>query len=158
ANRLQQLGLTTREMALEDLWRIHYELLNPSRARAKLTPPTISLRDTLWNTTTVRAEGSHLLEYTEAEQLCFEDLEERPGNLFQAGVHRRVATLKVLPEGGTGYFSAEPLLSLATQDAAGDSQPFSYTLSVSVHIQPQGRKRWLLSAQHGLVDALKHVI
>lgn len=156
--RLLQLGISSRELSVEDIWRLHFELLNPSRARARLSPPSITVRDTLWSDATVRREGAHLLEYTEAEQLVFEDVEEARGHLRQGEVYRRVATLKVLPESGTSYFAAEPLLAMAVPGRGGDREPFGYTLSVAVHVQPQGKSRWLLNTQHGLVDALRNAV
>lgn len=158
AARLAQMGLSTRELAIEDVWRLHYELLNPSRARSRLAAPLLSVRDNLWAPSTVREQGEHLLEYSEAEQLVFEDFEESRGHFMQGDIFRRACTLKILPEGGTGYFAAEPLLSLATTGAGGETVPFGYTLAVSVHVQPQAKSRWILSTQHGLVDALKNAV
>ena len=158
AGRLAQLGITSRELSLEDLWKLHYELLNPARARARAAAPKVQVREDLFDERELRRQGDHLREYTEAEQLVFEDLEDGRGHFRQGGIYRRVCTLKVLPEGGTDYFAAEPLLSLCTPNAEGEPVPFGYTLAVAVHVQPQGRTKWLLNAQHGLVDALKNVI
>src|SRR5262249_18817631 len=83
ASRLKQLGLGVRELTLDDVTQLHYELLNPSRSSQGLKPPSVTLRDPLWSPATVGTEGDHLREYTEAEQLCFEDLDERPGHLHQ---------------------------------------------------------------------------
>ncbi|HXN40810.1 MAG TPA: hypothetical protein VN918_03410, partial [Myxococcaceae bacterium] len=127
AARLSQFHISARELRPEDFWALHYQLLNPNRPSAGLSPRVVSLRDCLWSPETVRQEGEHLLEYTEAEQLCFEDLEESRGHLRQGRVYRRVATLKVLPEGGTDYFSAEPLLALSLPGSSGDPEPFAYT-------------------------------
>jgi hypothetical protein len=158
SGRLAQHGIQSRELALQDFWRIHHELLNPGGARARLSPPAVALRDDLWSAATIRSEGAHLSEYTEAEQLAFEDIEDGRGHFRHGGLFRRVTTLKVLPEAGTDYFAAEPLLSLASRGPAGESRPFGYTLAVALHIQPQAKARWLLNAQHGLVDALKNAI
>lgn len=155
--RLSQSGIHSRELSVAEVRRVHHDLLNPNRARARLAPPEVKVQDTLWAEATVRAHGAHLREYTEAEQLVLEDLEEMRGHFRQGDIFRRAATLKVLPEGGTSYFAAEPLLGLALSRAEG-ATPFSYTLAVAVHVQPQGRTRFLLNAQHGLVDALKNAI
>ena len=98
AARLAQMGLSTRELAIEDVWRLHYELLNPSRARSRLAAPLLSVRDNLWAPSTVREQGEHLLEYSEAEQLVFEDFEESRGHFMQGDIFRRACTLKILPE------------------------------------------------------------
>jgi hypothetical protein len=159
ANGLEQrAGIRARELSPEDIWRLHYELLNPTRARAGRTTRTVTVRDDLWAPSTIRAQGDHLREYSEAEQLCFENIEDRRGHFRHGDLLRRVVTLKVLPEGGTPYFASQPLLSLAVPGPAGEAVPFAYTLAVAVQIQKQGVARWKLSTQHGLVDALRRSI
>ncbi len=158
AARLSQLHIRSLELRAKDFWTLHYQLLNPNRSASCLTSPIISLRDCLWSPETIRQQGDHLLEYTEAEQLCFEELEEARGYFRQGNFYRRVATLKVLPETGTDYFSAEPLLSLSLPSASAEPEPFGYTLAVAVNIKAQGKARWWLDKQHGLVDALSHAI
>ncbi len=93
AARLGAAGIPSRELDLDDVWRIHYELLNPARARAGAAPPRVRLRDTLWSERAVKGGGVHLAEYTEAEQLAHEDLEDGRGHFRQGPVWRRVATL-----------------------------------------------------------------
>jgi hypothetical protein len=174
ASRLRQLGIQSRELSVSEIQALHYELLNPGRSKdrsvvqsdlstsngqrstAPFRPRLVA--DTLWHPSTLRTEGTHLAEYSEAEQLCFENLREARGHFEQSGRFRRVVTLKVLPEGGTDYFAAESLFSLAAPGPDGDSEPFAYTLAVAVNVKPQGRARWLLSTQHGLVDSLKNAI
>jgi hypothetical protein len=153
AARLSTTGIPSRELDLEDVWRVHYELLNPSRARRGVPAPRLRVRDTVWSDATVKREGLHLAEYTEAEQLAHEDVEDARGHLRQGGGYRRVATLKVLPEAGTDYFAGEPLLALAT--ARG---PLPYTLAVTVHVRTQKTARWLLNNQHALVESLRNVV
>jgi hypothetical protein len=114
AARLSAAGIPSRELDLEDVWRLHYELLNPVRGGAGAVPPRVRLKDTLWSERAVKDGGVHLAEYTEAEQLAHEDLEDGRGHFRQGASWRRVATLKVLPESGTDYFACEPLLGLAT--------------------------------------------
>jgi len=154
-------GVQSRELTIEDLWRLHYQLLNPTRARARHAPPVIRVRDDLWAESTIRAQGEHLREYTEAEQLVFENLEEHRGYLRQADVFRRALTLKVLPEQGTSYFGAERLLTLATRAAGGEERPFGYTLAVAMRVERQtglSSPRWKLKSQHALVSALAKVV
>jgi hypothetical protein len=151
--RLSATGLPARELDLQDVWRIHYELLNPAGSRQGLAPPRVSLRDTLWAEKTVRREGLHLAEYTEAEQLAHEDLEDARGHFRQGGLFRRVLTLKTLPEGGTRYFGTEPLLGLAVAGA-----PLRFTLAVTVDVRPQRTARWLLNNQHALVESLRGIV
>jgi hypothetical protein len=153
ATRLGAAGIPARELDLEDMWRVHYDLLNPARSRQGLPPPRVRLRDTLWAEETLKREGRWLAEYSEGEQLAHEDLEEGRGLFRQGDAYRRVCTLKVLPEGGTSYFSLEPLLGLAT--AAG---PLPYTLAVTVHVRAQRPARWLLNNQHALVQSLRQVM
>jgi len=137
------------------MWRLHYELLNPTRARKQRRGRDVLVRDDVWSEQTIRTQGVHLREYTEAEQLCFENIEDRRGCFRQGEMLRRVVTLKVLPEGGTPYFSAGPILCLSLTGADGERRPFAYTVAVALHIQKQGVARWKLSVQHGLVDALR---
>jgi hypothetical protein len=153
---LQRAGVTSRELSPEDMWRLHYELLNPTRARKQKHGRDVVVRDDLWSEKTIRAQGEHLREYTEAEQLCFENVEDRRGYFRHGDMFRRVATLKVLPEGGTPYFAAAPIVSLGLTGADGERTPFAYTVAVAVQIQSQGVARWKLSMQHGLVDALRN--
>ena len=151
--RLGAAGIPARELDLEDLWRVHHDLLNPSRARQGLPPPRVHLRDTLWAEETLKREGRHLAEYSEAEQLALEDVEEGRGHIRQGDVFRRVSTLRVLPETGTVPFSSEPLLGLAS-----NGSPLPFTLSVTVHLRAQRAARWLLNNQHALVESLRQVL
>jgi len=154
----QRAGGTSRELSPEDMWRLHYELLNPTRARKQHRGRDVVVRDDLWSEETIRAQGEHLREYTEAEQLCFENVEDHRGYFRHGDVLRRVATLKVLPEGGTPYFAAAPVLTLSLTGADGERRPFAYTVAVGLQIQNQGVARWKLSMQHGLVDALRNAL
>ncbi len=153
AARLSATGIPSRELAPEDCWRIHYQLLNPSRASRGLPPPRVRLRDTLWSQRTIRRQGLHLAEYTEAEALAHEDIEDGRGYFRHGGLFRRVVTLKVLPEAGTGYFAGEPLLGL--RSARG---PIPHTLAVTVHVRSQKAARWLLNNQHALVESLRGLV
>jgi hypothetical protein len=155
---LQRAGVASRELSPEDIWRLHYELLNPTRARGQQRRREIVVRDDLWSEETLKREGDHLREYTEAEQLCFENIEDGRGSFRHGDVLRRVLTLKVLPEGGTAYFAAGPFLSLGLTDDTGERRPFAYTVAVAAHVQNQGVARWKLSMQHGLVDALRNAL
>ncbi len=158
AGRLAQMGIVSRELTVDDVWRLHYEMLNPTLAAARAAPPRIQVRDQLFDDSHIARHGEELRELSEAEQLVFEDLQDARGHFRQGETFRRVCTLKVLPEGGTDYFASEPLLQLSTPAPDGEAVPFAYTLAVALHIQPQGKTRWLLNAQHGLVDALRNAI
>ena len=153
-DRLRQqlggVGIASRELEVDEVRRIHFELLNPSRARAGSRPTLVRLRENLWSEGTIRREGDWLREYSEAEQLAHEDLEEARGHFLHGGLYRRVCTLKVLPESGTEYFSARPLLELATRDG-GEPRPFPYWLAVTVQIRSQARVRWVLNNQHRFI-------
>jgi hypothetical protein len=151
--RLSAAGIPACELELDDVWRLHYALLNPGRARAGAVPPRVRLKDTLWSERAVKRGGAHLAEYTEAEQLAHEDLQDGRGHFRHGPTWRRVATLKVLPESGTDYFACEPLLGLATSQG-----PLTYTLAVTVHVRTQKTARWLLNNQHALVESLRAVM
>src|SRR3954469_20146825 len=155
---LQRAGITSRELSPEDVWRLHYEMLNPTRARRQRRGRDVVVRDDLWSEQTIRAQGEHLREYTEAEHLCFENIEDHRGYFRHGEMVRRVVTLKVLPEGGTPYFAAAPVLSLSLSGTDGERRPFAYTVAVAVQVQNQGVARWKLSVQHGLVDALRNAL
>lgn len=156
-SRLAQIGLPSRELELREVWQLHYELLNPSRAKGGQAP-AVHLVDNLWSEAFIREQGQELLEYTEAEQLAFEDLEDCRGYFRHGGLFRRVCTLKVLPEGGSDYFSAMPLQSLAIENRAGDRQPFGYTLAVAITVAPQRAIRSNLALSHRLVSVLQSVL
>lgn len=155
--RLAQLGLPSRELDVREVWQLHYELLNPGRAKGG-SAPDVQLVDNLWSEGFVRKNGAHLLEYTEAEQLAFEDLEDCRGHFVHGGRFRRVCTLKVLPEGGTDYFSAHPLQTLSIENRQGERQPFGYTLAVAVTISPQRATKFALNMQHKMVSALQSAL
>ena len=145
--RLAAVGIAARELGPGDIRLVYDRILNPGG----------------WRSGGPARRAAHAEDrgaggddpgpdpYTEAERLAREDLEEHRGHLRQGGLLRRVATLRVLPEGGTGYFAAEPLLDLF----AG---AWSQTLSVTVHVQSQRPARWLLNNQHSLVETLRHVV
>ncbi|WP_242343628.1 TraC family protein [Anaeromyxobacter terrae] len=156
--RLGQLGISSRELDLADVRRVHFELLNPGRARVGAAPPNVTLREQTWSPESVRRHGNHLLELTEAEQLCFEDVEDGRGAFRHGSVVRRVCTLKVLPEAGTNYCSADPLLRLATRDSGTERAPFPYTLAVTVHVKHQGKTRFALDRSHSLVKHIKNAL
>ena len=120
-SRFAAQGVGSRELTIQDFWRLHYQLLNPTRSRARHAPPAIRVRDDLWADCTVRAQGEHLREYTEAEQLVFENLEEHRGYFRQGDVLRRALTLKVLPEQGTSYFGAERLFTRSEEHRLNSS-------------------------------------
>ena len=153
--RLSALGMPARELSPPDVQALHYALLNPGRARFGARPDPLELVDNLWSQHLARSEGTHLLEYTEGECLCFESLDEARGHFRQGNRLRRVCSLKVLPESRTRPFLGQALQLLA-HPLSGER--FGYTLAVSVRIKPQARARFLLNQQHKLVSALRTVV
>ncbi|MGZ3461246.1 MAG: VirB4 family type IV secretion system protein, partial [Archangium sp.] len=115
----------------------------------------MELVDNLWGQQVVRAEGRHLLEYTEAECLCLESLEEERRHFRQGNVLRRVLTLKVLPESRTRHFEALPFQGLVHPRTGA---PFPYWLCTCVHVKPQGRATFALNQRHKLVSALRGLV
>jgi hypothetical protein len=158
AARLRQLGVPSRELNAGELRQVLFDLLNPGRARAAAAAPAGAPREQLWSTRTVRTLGRHVQELTEAEMLCFENVEDGRRSFRHGPILRRAATLKVLPESGTAYFGASQLLQLATRGADGHAVPFPYTVGVTVHVKHQGRARWLLDRQHSLAGILAHAL
>ena len=160
ATRLAAAGIRGRELTLDEVWRLHFQLLNPNGAKSHI-PPRPPQLDNLLDDATIREVGRHVAEYTEAEQLFNEDLEEvtddqgRPlGCLRQGETFRRVATLKILPEGGTNYCALESFL----EELRDNDKPFPYTLAVTVAIKHQGTAKWALSQRHELVTQLKALL
>jgi hypothetical protein len=157
--RLSQCQVQSRELDVAEVQALHYELLNPSRARKGYSAPDVMLRDNLWEpASATQSSAVDLLELTEAEQLVFEDIEEHRGHFVHGGVFRRVATLKILPESGTACGGASPLLALASDGKHGTKGPFPYTLVTTVRIQPQAGSRFRLRSQHQMVSALKNAL
>lgn len=158
--RLQQLGVGSRELLPEEVQQLHFELLNPTRAR-RGPGAHAQLRANLWSEEFIAEAGEHLREYSEAEHLCQEDLEDGRGHFRQGELYRRALTLKVLPENGTDYFMGRALQSLREEDPAsgdGGRVPFPYTLAVSVNVEPQGLSKWKLNTQHKLVEGLRNAV
>lgn len=154
--RLAAAGVQSRELEPADVWQLHYDLLNPGRVRRPASVrPAVELLDNLWTEALARQEGRHVLEYTEAEALCFESISEENGYFRQGGRLRRVATLKVLPEARTRPFCAQPLQALA-HPLTGEA--FGYTLAVAVRLRPQARAKFFLNQQHKLVSALRSLV
>jgi len=153
--RLSTVGIASRELSVEDVWQLHYALLNPGRARFGAQARPVELVDNLWTERLARDEGQHVLEYTEAECLCFESIAEDRGHFRQGGLVRRVCTLKVLPESRTRPFLGQALQAL-THPLTGER--FGYTLAVSVRIKPQARSKFFLNQQHRLISALRNVV
>ena len=158
--RLAPVGIRSRELTLDEVWRLHFKLLNPNRSKSHI-PPRPPQLDNLLDDDTIKQLGRHVAEYTEAEQLFNEDLEEVQdengsalGCLRQGATFRRVTTLKILPEGGTNYYGVESFL----EDLREDDKPFPYTLAVTVAIKHQGTARWALSQRHELVSQLKALL
>lgn len=156
-SRLEAAGLAVRELAPSAVRELLFELLNPTHAANRQAPPEALVRENLFDDDSIERFGPQLREYTEAEQLCLEDVVEEVGYLRQEKVLRRVLTLKVLPETGTDYLSAEHLLSLV--EKRGDQvHPFPYWLSCVVRIDDQARAKLKLNTSHNLVDLLSSAI
>lgn len=159
--RLAQMGLRAVDISVSAAQSLYSELLNPSRRPASSRQAPLKVRANLWSPETILAEGEHLREYTEAEQLLVDDVEEFRAHLRfggeREGVYRRALTLKTLPESGTSHLQVAPLLELRPADTASLIS-FPYWLCVVVHIQSQGPSRWLLDKKHGLVDVLQNAI
>lgn len=149
--RLGGLGLGPRELTLDDVWRIHYELLNPTRAKAGI-PPRVPPYDDFHSEASIRQHGDWLREYSEAELLVAEDVVETSrGCLRQGELYRRVHTLKVLPEGATEHDDGGMVLR-AMRDATG---PFGYTLAATVEVKHQAFAKWRLNAQHKSTEQVR---
>jgi len=157
AGRFAHAGIPSREIGIADVWRLHHDLLNPERARARLAPPKVVVRDDLWSDSTIGHQGEHLAEYTEAEQARFRGPRRRPRPVPPGADSPPNCDPQGATRSGDELLAAEPLFSLATRDGEA-LRPFPYTLSVTVHVQHQGKARWILNTRHGLVDALKNAI
>ena len=46
--RFAKAGINARELSVEDVWRVHDELLNPNRARRRAKTPSVAVRDNLF--------------------------------------------------------------------------------------------------------------
>lgn len=155
--RLEAAGLVVRELEPAAVRSLVFALLNPNHDGQRLAPPDVVVRQNLFDDDSIRRFGPELAEYTEAEQLCFEDVVEERGFFRQEKVLRRVLTLKALPETGTGYLSAEHLLALVEKH--GDEvRPFPFWLSVVVRIDDQARAKLKLNTSHNLVDLLSSAV
>ncbi|MDX2010738.1 MAG: TraC family protein, partial [Myxococcaceae bacterium] len=155
--RLQAAGLPARPLDAKAVRGLVFALLNPTHAAKGLDAPEALVRANLFDEGSAQRYGDGLREYTEAEQLCLEDVVEGVGHLRQEAVLRRVLTLKVLPESGTDYLSSEALLGLV-EKAGDDVKPFPFWLSVVVRVEDQARAKLKLNTSHNLVDVLSSTI
>lgn len=151
--RLRGAGFMSRELTLDDIWTLHYQLLNPSRAKEGIPPRRVAYDD-LHSEAVLRRQGDWLREYSEAELLVQEDLEDSQDNYFkQSGLYRRVHTLKVLPEGRTEHDDGGLILREMQEGAL----PLAYTLSATVAVRHQGLAKYRLNAQHRTSEQLRMV-
>lgn len=155
--RLEAAGVGVRELSVGDVHAVVHALLNPTHAEKRWPAPAVRVRDNLFAEEAIAEVGAHLREYTEAEQLCLEDVVEERHCLRQESTWRRALTLKMLPEGGTGYLSAEPITSLVEPNGE-DVRPFPYWLSVAVTVQHQGAARLKLNTAHNLVNLVTDAV
>lgn len=150
AGRLRQLGLPAREMTVPEVHQVHYELLNPARARQRLRAPRIpgpaaSVRDAAGQ------QSDSLRAYTEAELLAHEDIVEDYETWRQEGRVRAVCTLKVLPESGTHHAMGEHLLYLRAASRGGTAL-FPFWLVLTVHTASQRERTATLNRRARFVD------
>lgn len=156
-SRLETAGIGVRELGIGDVHAVMHSLLNPTHAEKRWPPPDVRVRDNLFAEEALRKVGDHLREYTEAEQLCLEDIVEERDALRQESTWRRAMTLKQLPEGGTGYLSVEHIADLVEPNGQ-DVIPFPFWLSVSVNIEHQGKQRLKLNTAHNLVGLVTDAV
>ncbi|WNZ66221.1 TraC family protein (plasmid) [Myxococcus sp. MxC21-1] len=149
-SRLQQLGLSSREMTREEARQVHYELLNPRRACQHLSAPRAP-EQRLWSEEDIARHGEHLREYTEAEQLTCEDIDERYDHWIQEGRVRRVCSLKILPENGTLPVMGEHLLYLKAAARGGGEQLFPFWLGLTIHVASQRERKSALNRRSRFV-------
>jgi hypothetical protein len=155
--RLDAAGLAMRELEPKEVRGLFFSLLNPNHVLAHQRPPEVLVRANLFDDESIARVGAELREYTESEQLCLEDVVEEVGHLRQEKLLRRVLTLKVLPETGTDYLSAEHLLSLV-EKRDGEVRPVDFWLSAVVRVEDQSTAKLKLNASHNLVDLLSSSI
>ena len=158
ASRFRQVGLPSRELDTLELRQVLFAMLNPGRTKVGAKAPDCLPLEQLWAPSTVRQLGPHVQELTEADMLCFESIEDARGHFRHGPILRRAVTLKVLPEGGTPYFAALPLLELGARGPDGASVPFPYTFSVTINVKHQGKARWLLDREHALAGVIAQAL
>jgi hypothetical protein len=158
--RLEGASIRSRELDQDDIWDLHFRLLNPTRAKQGV-PRRVTPEDNVFSDSSIKKLGAFAAAYTEGELLVHEDYEEvyddsgralgcwRQGNLF-----RRVLTLKVLPEDGTSYYGVEGFLE-RLRDANG---PIPYTLAVTVEVVNQRKAKDDLERRYELTDQLKGLL
>jgi hypothetical protein len=146
--RLAPAGLSPRELTVEEMRQIHYELANPNRARQGLRAPKVSVIEDLWSN---KQEAPYLKEYTEGEQLFHETIVEGHDYWQQEKLYRRVCTLKVLPESGTNHGEGDNLLYLRATRRDGASVLFPYWLTVTAAIAPQRARKAKLNRRSDFV-------
>jgi hypothetical protein len=150
--RLRQLGLPARQLEVEEVRQVHYELLNPARARKRLRVPPLRTASHAWPESAVRQHGDSLREYTDAELLVCEDIVESADTWQQEGRVRGVCTLKVLPETGTHHAMGEHLLYLRAAARGGGATLYPFWLVVSVHVASQRERTAALNRRARYVD------
>ena len=154
--RFRAIGAPLRQLTAEEVWGLHWRMLNPGRAEQPV-PPRPAPYDNLHSEVAIKESGDWLREYTEAELLCNEDLYEAPkggGWFLQGGVYRRVLTLKTWPEGATAYDD----VGLVLRGMLDNGKPFPYTLTTTIAVQNQAWAKRRLNANHFIVEQLRDAL
>ncbi|MCY1023952.1 TraC family protein [Pyxidicoccus sp. MSG2] len=147
SSRLRQVGLPSREMTVEEVRQVHYELLNPDRAQQRLRAPRVCIPHSQ-----EAGQSDVLRAYTEGEQLSYEDILEERGFWRQERRVRAICTLKVLPESDTHYALGDHLLYPRAAVRGGGEALFPFWLSVSLTVGNQRERKATLNRRARFVD------
>lgn len=133
---LEGCGMQLKSMSADDIARVIYQNLNPSRAQFEPTPKLSAYRIN-------EANSSATLPQSTRERLVFGDLIFGTDDFVLNGVSHRIITIKNMPE-----------VTYAGMLASILRLPFHYELTVSLEIPDQSRELAKLQSRRRMAHSL----
>jgi len=153
-----KIGCKVRDFKRQDHTTLLFNICNPKMESQNISSPKAKTRWDNYTKKEIVKSDLLLKEPTFREQLFFEDLELHKDYMRQVDFYRRVMSLKVLPEDDSTPLFNEPFLKLSVPKDDGSLQYFEYIFAVGIQILNQKVAKYMLNAQHGLVDMIKDAL
>jgi type-IV secretion system protein TraC len=138
----QSVGISTRNLAKDEMLAHLYQFLNPKRSREEPAPKVVTFTDTELEKDVVE-DSDWLASQSPREQLVFGDLILGFEQFTLDSHYHRVVTLKTLPE-----------MTFAGQLSNFLRLPFHYDLIVSLEVPPQAAEMAKLQQKRKMAHAM----